>query len=154
AVLDRALNERRTAVILGAARALGASAEVRAQRPTGREEPALVRALKYPDRRVQLVAADALLPIPRAPPSPAGAPIREVLRRTAAAEPVSKVLVADGNRDRAGLVADAVRKAGFEPVIAATGREALRLVREAADIDVVLVDEGITDPQIQHFLAQ
>jgi CheY-like chemotaxis protein len=154
AVLDRALTERRTAVILGAARALGASAEVRAQRPTGREEPALVRALKYPDRRVQLVAADALLRIPGAPLSPARARIVEVLRRTAAADPVSKVLVADGNRDRAGLVADAVRKAGFEPVIAATGREALRLVRDAADIDVVLVDEGITDPQIQHFLAQ
>jgi CheY-like chemotaxis protein len=153
-VLERALEERRTAVILGAARTLGALAEVRAQRPVAKEEPALVRALKYPDHRVQLVAADALLRIPGAPTSPAAARVVEVLRRTAAAEPAAKVLIADGNRDRAMLVADAAKKAGFEPITAATGREALRLIHDAADIDVILVDQAITDPQLPHLLAQ
>src|SRR5262249_4276747 len=84
----------------------------------------------------------------------AKARVVEVLRRTAAAEPVSKVLVADGNRERAMLVADAVRKAGFEPVTAATGREALRLVRDAADIDAILIDSAITDPLLTHLLAE
>jgi DNA-binding response OmpR family regulator len=154
AVLDRALRDRRTAVILGAARTLGSLAEVRAQLPSAKEEPALVRCLKYPDRRVQLVAADALLRIPRLPSSPPYARIVEILRRTAAAEPVSKVLIADGNRERAMLIAEAVKKAGFEPVIAATGRETLRAVRDAADIDVILIDQAISDPQLPHLLAE
>src|SRR5262249_54461763 len=149
-VLERALEERRTAVILGAARTLGGLAEVRAQRPGAKEEPALVRALKYPDHRVQLVAADALLRIPGSPGSPAAARIVEVLRRTAAAEPAARVLIADGNRDRAMAVADAAKKAGFEPIAAATGREALRLIQDAGNIDVILIDQGITDPQLPH----
>jgi CheY-like chemotaxis protein len=154
AVLERALTEHRTAVILGAARTLGSVGDVRAQRPLSKNEPALVRALKYPDRRVQLVAADALLRIPGKPAPPATARLVEVLRRAAAAEPVSKVLIADGNRERAGLVADALRKAGFEPVTALTGRDALRLAHEAADIDAILIDSGITDPQLTYLVGQ
>jgi CheY-like chemotaxis protein len=154
AVLQRALSERRTGVILEAARALGALAEVRANRSAAGQDPALVQALKYPDRRVQLVAADALLRIPGASQVAAKSRIVEVLRRTAASDPVSKVLIADGNRERATLIADAVRKAGFEPVTAVTGRDALRAVRTAADIDVMLIDQGIIDPDVTHLLAQ
>jgi hypothetical protein len=154
AVLERALKEHRTPVVLGATRALGALADVRALRPSGSDEPALLKALKYPDRRVQLTAADALLQIPGAPLTPAKTRIVEVLRRTAASAPVSKVLIADGNRDRGMLVADAVRKAGFEPVTALTGRDALRAVREAGDIDAILVDQGILDPQLPNLIGQ
>jgi CheY-like chemotaxis protein len=154
AVLNRALTDHRPAVILGAARALGALAEIRANRPTGRGEPALVRALNYPDRRVQLVAADALLRIPGLSSPPATTRIVEVLRRTAAAEPVSKILIADANRQRAMLVADAVKKAGFEPVVATSGHDALRQLKEAADIDAVLIDRDIPDPQLRDLLAQ
>jgi hypothetical protein len=52
------------------------------------------------------------------------------------------------------LVADAVRKAGFEPVTAVTGRDALRLIRQAADIDAMLIDQGIIDPDLTHLLGQ
>jgi CheY-like chemotaxis protein len=154
AVLNRALTDHRPAVILGASRALGALAEIRANRRSGHGEPALVRALNYPDRRVQLVAADALLRIPGLSSPPATSRIVEVLRRTAAAEPMSKVLIADGNRQRAMLVADALKKAGFEPVTAASGRDALRRLKEAADIDVLLIDREIADPQLRDLLAQ
>jgi CheY-like chemotaxis protein len=154
AVLNRALTDHRTSVILGAARALGALAEIRANRPTGRGEPALVRALNYPDRRVQLVSADALLRIPSLSSPPATSRIVEVLRRTAAAEPVSKVLIADGNRQRAMMISDAVKKADFEPVVATSGRDALRRLKEAADIDVIMIDREIPDPQLRDLLAQ
>jgi CheY-like chemotaxis protein len=154
AVLERALTDRRTAVIIGAARALGALGEIRAERPGAREEPALVRALKYPDRRVQLVAADALLRIPGKPMPPANARVVEVLRRTAAADPAAKVIVADANRERAMLIAQALRKAGFEPVVAGSGREVLKGLHEAADIDAVFVDAAIRDPQLPYLLSQ
>jgi hypothetical protein len=154
AVLERALKEHRTAVILGAARALGALADVRALRPSATEEPALLKALKYPDRRVQLVAADALLRIPGSPLTSAKTRIVEVLRLNAAAAPASKVLIADGNRERGMLVGDAVRKAGFEPITVQTGRDVLRAVHEAADIDAILIDQGILDPQLPHLIGQ
>jgi hypothetical protein len=154
AVLERALKERRTPVVLGAVRALGALADVRALRPSGSDEPPLLKALKYPDRRVQLTAADALLQIPGAPLTPAKTRIVEVLRRAGASAPVSKVLIADGDRDRGMLTADAVRKAGFEPVTAQTGRDALRAVREAGDIDAILIDQGILDPQLPYLIGQ
>ena len=66
-VLERALDDRRPAVILPAVRALGDMDDVRAGRPGDHGESALVRALNYPDRRVQMAAADALLRIPGEP---------------------------------------------------------------------------------------
>src|SRR5262249_32362472 len=80
AVLDRALNDHRTAVALGAVRALGDLREARAANPKGQQPPVLVRALSYPDRRVQIAAADALLHFPTVPPE-AKSRIIEVLRR-------------------------------------------------------------------------
>lgn len=154
AVLDRALTENRIPVILAAARALGALADVRALRPTSRGDSALVRALNYPDRRVQLVAADALLRIPGQPANPAAARVVEVLRRQAAAEPVARVLIADGDRARALAVADGVRKAGFEPVVASTGREAMRRLKESADYDVVFLSSDIMQPELAYVLGE
>src|SRR5207237_6850067 len=70
AVLDRALKEERTTVVLGCVRALGERVEVQASKPTGAGEPALVRALNYGDKRVRMAAAESLLRMPT-PPSPA-----------------------------------------------------------------------------------
>src|SRR5262249_30352103 len=50
AVLDKALNEHRVAVIRAATRGLGEVADVTAARATGHASPILVRALNYPDR--------------------------------------------------------------------------------------------------------
>jgi CheY-like chemotaxis protein len=154
AVLDRALVEHRLPVILGAVRALGDAADVRALRPIDQREPALLRALDYPDRRVDLAAADAVLKIPGSSGLTRSSRIVEILRRTAAADPVPRAIVADFNRDRAEQVAAAVRTAGFDPFIAATGREVVQRVTQAADVDVLLVDYAIPDPPLSHLLAQ
>jgi CheY-like chemotaxis protein len=154
AVLDRALSEHRLPVILGAVRALGDLAHVRAVRPTGSREPALLRALYYPDRRVQLAAADALLRMPGQAPYRSGARIVEILRRTLAGGPGARVLVADFNKNRAAAEAEAVRQAGYEVEVAATGRELLRRLADAGDIDALLIDNNLPDPGLPHLLAQ
>lgn len=154
AVLERALQEKRLPVVLGAVRALGDLAEVRAARPTGSGTPALARALYYPDRRVQLAAVDALLRVP-APTVPfAPSRVVEILRRAVAADAQPRALVADFNTARGKAVADVVQKAGYTPVLVATGREALQRLNEAADIDVIVLDAGVPDPQLPHLLAQ
>jgi CheY-like chemotaxis protein len=154
AVLERALIERRTAVALGAVHTLGELTEVRAARTKGKEPSALVQALNYPDRRVQMAAADALLHIPDAPSPYAKARIVEVLRRALAADTTPKAIVADPNIDRAKEVGRAAKQAGYEPVIVPTGREALSQLRAASDVDLILIDPSILDPDLPHLLGQ
>jgi CheY-like chemotaxis protein len=158
AALDRALTDQRVPVILGTLRALGDLAEVRAIRPTGKGQPGLVRALYFPDRRVQMAAADALARIPAPPPPGASARVVEVLRRALAGEPgttaKAKVLIGFTNPDFAAKVADSVRQAGYEPVTVHTARDVVRRLNQAADVDLLLLDAGLIDPGINWLLAQ
>jgi CheY-like chemotaxis protein len=158
AALDRGLAGQRLPVILGAVRALGDLAEVRANLPTTRGEPALVRALYYPDRRVHLAAADALLRIPGPPPVNTSSRTVDLLRRALAAEPqakaVPKVLVGFASEDTTNKAAAALTGAGYEPVRVATGRDALRRLNAASDIDVLLLDACLPEPGLASLLAQ
>lgn len=153
-VLERALRERRLPVILGAVWTLGDLGDPRAARPQGRHAPVLVRALNYPDRRVQLAAADALLRLPGPPAFGASARVVEVLRRALAAPPRPTVLVADPHADRGTDVAHAVEKAGYGAVVVTTGRDVLRRLAEAADVDAVLVEASLPYPELPYLLAQ
>src|SRR5262249_3812130 len=154
AVSNRALDEGGVSVILGATRGLGDVAEVRAAKQSGPDgAPVLVRALFYPDRRVQMAAADALLRIPAGPSPVAAARTVEILRRAIAGDEAAKVLIADMDEDRANAVKAAVKQAGYEPVVVHTGREALRRVTQAADIDLLLIDADTPDPQLAYLIG-
>lgn len=158
--LDRALADKRTAVALGVTRALGERAEVLAARPERGRPGVLVRALDFPDRRVQLAAADALLRLPGPPVHQASARIIEVLRRAVAADSETslptaplRVLVAHFEPQQALRMADAVRAAGFEAVVVRTGRELMRRLKEAADVDAVILDAELPYPPLEDTLA-
>ncbi len=168
-VLERALDDRRPTVILPAIQALGDMGDVRAGRPGDHGQPALIRALNYPDRRVQMAAADALMRIPGQPDGQTAGSIVEVWRRALAAPlpslpprvgeggvrgAVPKIVVGyfdDGINNR---VADAVKKSGYDPIEVRTGRELLKRLNDAADVDLVLIDEALPDPGLASLLAQ
>jgi hypothetical protein len=158
--LDRALADKRTAVALGITRALGERAEIQAARPERGRPGVLVRALDFADRRVQLAAADALLRLPGPPVHQASARVVEVLRRAVAADsetslPIAplRVLVAHFQPQQAERMADAVRSAGYEAVVVRTGRELMRRLKEASDIDAVILDSELPNPPIEDTLA-
>jgi hypothetical protein len=157
-VLDRALKEKRTGVVLAAVQSLGARGEVRAKRPTGAGDPPLVRALYYPDPRVQLAAVQGLLRIPGAPAPRTSARIVEILARALtpllAVNPGRKVLVAVADEDWRAQVSRAVTEAGDVPVPAGTGREVMRKLRAGGDIVAVLLDSTLPLPGLPHLLAQ
>src|SRR5205085_7701847 len=93
------------------------------------------------------------------PPSPqARTRVVEVLARALNAKNEStgrrKVMAAIGDEDWRGRVRAAVVQAGADPVPAATGREALRRLREAADIDLILLDSTLPDPGLAPLLGQ
>jgi len=164
AVLERALEEHRVAVILGAVRDLGERKEVRALRPMDRLGPPLVRALYYPDRRVQMAAAEALLQIPDSAVSLATTRVVEVLRRAVAAissppgvgqgEQKRKVLVGYFNEDLRNRVAAAVTAAGYDAVAVTSGRELMQRLAQASDVALVLFEEELPDPGLAQLLGQ
>jgi CheY-like chemotaxis protein len=171
AVLDRALTDHNLPVILGAVRALGDLAETRATLPTSsRGESGLERALYYPDRRIQMAAADTLLRLPR-PPSVRGgvqevrfpdpvtrARVVDVLRRAVAAEPAAKgrpkVIIGAQQEDFTTQAGHHLAEAGFDPVPEHTGRAVLQRLNEAADIDLVMIDANLPDPGLASLLGQ
>jgi CheY-like chemotaxis protein len=65
-----------------------------------------------------------------------------------------KALIADADSTRADLLAETVRQAGFDSVVVHTGRDALKRLSAASDIDVVWVDHEIPYPQLPYFLSQ
>jgi len=166
AVLERALREHRIAVIVGAVRDLGERKEIRALRPLVRGQPPLVQALYYPDRRVEMAAAEALLQIPDSAASLATTRVVEILRRAVAAIPPSgaekdqaegqrpKVMVGYFNEDIRNRVAAAVAAAGYDAVPVASGREIMQRLGQASDIALLLFEEGLPNPGLAQLLGQ
>jgi CheY-like chemotaxis protein len=157
-VLDRALRDKRPNVILGALRILGNQGEVRLNVPRDVAQPPLVRALNYPDPRVQLVAAETQLKVP-GPVDPATAVrVVDILRRALAADSINKptprVMVGYFDDNRATYVAGQLRQIGFEPVVVSSGRAGMRRLQVASDIDAILMDADLPDPGLQNVLGQ
>jgi len=156
-VMERALAEKNTPVVLAITRALGDIAEVKAIMPRGSRVPVLVAALNYGDRRVELEAAFSMLRIPGSQKANASAQVVEVLGRALRMEPVSmgkaRVLVAVNNLDWRHQVVAAVRNAGMDPVLAANGYETLRRLEKASDIDAIFLDSTLAEPGLHHLLS-
>jgi CheY-like chemotaxis protein len=168
-LLETALAENRTAQSLGLIQVLGDRAERLAATPlvrTGssgetlatRAAP-LVRALNYPDPRVQLAAAIAILRIPNVSTG-ANARIVEILMRAVSGDPPGgpqtrgRALLADPRIARADQIAEILRSMGYQTEQFGTGRELLRRVQQSSDFDLVLVDRHIANPELRDVLAQ
>lgn len=153
-VLRKALDENRIPVALAATRALGEMADLRAALQKGQEVPALLRALSYPDRRVQAAAAEAILHLPHTTAPIAGSRVVEVLRRLAGIEGFPRALVVDKNQEKAMLVAKGLQAAGYQPVLASSGTGALKRLRQWADIDAIVLDADVIEPMLVYLLPQ
>jgi CheY-like chemotaxis protein len=153
AVLERAMNEGRTGTVLAATQALTPSGDwklIRSERGT----PPLIRALSYPDRRVQLAAAEAALQVPTSDSYPGSARVVEVLKRAVSSEPHARALIVHANSEAAQKWSALARQLGYQPVVAATGRDALRQAMESADFEIIFADARVADPELPYFVAQ
>jgi hypothetical protein len=154
-VLDKALSEGDLPVILGAVQALGERGEARFARPvTGTTPRGLVRALYYPDRRVQLAAVRALLRAPDPPAPAASARIVEILRRFVAMDAVRKLVFIHVPEARMAGLRQAVQGAGFEPIFAADTKEAFETLHQAANIDAVFIDYTAPQAELPYLFTQ
>ena len=158
-LLDRAMLDKHTARVLGFTQVLAARADRSAATPgpTGKA-PVLVKALDYPDARVQLAAAVALLRTP-AVSHGKNARVVEVLQRAAAVESapagtkeMGRVLIADPSDERADKLASYLRGLGYAVERFATGRGLSNRLLGAADVDMVFVDRHVVNPELRDLL--
>jgi len=162
-ILENALLENRTALATGAIQALGDRSEKLAatqQLKAGINRPAvLVRAMSYPDPRVQLAAAVAILRMPVGTNHGANAAIVDVLRRTIAGQDAGanatkgKAIIVDSNTLRGDRIASLLRSLGYDTEITTTGRELMKRVGQSSNFDLLVVDQHVVEPQLNDLLA-
>jgi hypothetical protein len=154
-VLERALTDGNAVVILGAVQGLGERGDARFGQLSANAPPrGLLRALYFPDRRVQLAAVKALVETPGAPASATAAREVEVLRRFVAADPVRKLVFLYVPEERKGALRKAAQAAGFESIFTAGLKEAFGQLHLAANIEAILIDYPAPAAELPYLLAQ
>jgi CheY-like chemotaxis protein len=168
-MLDESIRDKKTPVVLAVVRVLGERTEVRAahsgNKPGEKALPGvdarpslLVRALDYPDPRVQFAAADALLRVPGLPTHGRNAQIVKILAATLAADPLEgakpKVLLGDPDAIRADGMASVLQRIGYDVEVVITGRQLVRRLQTKADADLIIVDQHLPNPMLVDLLPQ
>ncbi|GEM_PF-819665 len=152
-VLVRALDEGRSAVAVGALRALAQTANANVLAPLpGRASP-LVLALTAPDRRVQFAAAEAMLSMRPDKPFPGSSQVVTVLARELVGNGTPRAMVIDPNSVRAGALSSLLREAGYEAQALPNSAEAFPIIADSADFELIVVDPDIFDPNLSPTLA-
>jgi CheY-like chemotaxis protein len=153
--LDRALADHNLAVAIPIIQALGARGETRAAHasPAGGDGQ-LVRALYYPDRRVQFAAVAALLNMPPAETPVAATRTVDVLRRFAGSQWRRMALVVFPAAERTAELRKALGEAGYGIDAAASLKEAFARIRSSSDYDFILIAPDLPEYELPNVLTQ
>lgn len=154
-VLDRAMDDRKVPAIIATVQAIGERGDVRAARLSAGGSPrGLLRALYYPDRRVQLAAAQATLRMPSVPPV-AAARVVDVFRRMLAADAAGpRALAAYLPADKVNETRQQLKAAGFDAALARDIKEGFEKLGESADFDFILLHRGLPEKELPFVLSQ
>jgi hypothetical protein len=154
-VLQEALNEHNVPVILPLVQALGERGETRAVLPSVDGSPrALAKALYYPDRRVQLAAVRSVLSLPGDLAPALRARVVDILQQFLLAGPAAKALVIHTPEGQEMHVRDAVKQAGYEPVLVPGRKQALAMLHRSADYDLILTHHSYPPNELPYLLAE
>lgn len=146
-VLERGMEDRQLPVILPLIQALGERGEFRAARQSETGQPrGIVKALYYPDRRVQFAAMKAMLKMPDSGrPAVASERVVELSRRFLASELKSKALVVHPPVGDEQALRKTVGDLGFEAVLARKVQDAVSKGTASADYDLIVLHRGVAD---------
>jgi HEAT repeat protein len=148
-VLDRANQSRRTTVALAAVRSLGETADPRVVGgEPGRPTP-LLEALDFPNARVRLAAAFAILQVHPDRPFPEAPRVVQALSQALDPTQRPRALVLDGDSSRANATAAKLAAVGYDPVVAIRGREGFRIATESQFVELVVVDPTVREPDLR-----
>jgi hypothetical protein len=154
-VLQAAMNEHNMPVILPIVRVLGERGESKAALPSlGGAAQGLVKALFYPDRRVQLAAIRALINLPAEQSSPVKVRIVELLQRLVLAEQSPKALVIHAPEGQEKHLRDALKKAGYVAELTADRKQAFAQLHQSGDFDCILIHGSYPPAEMPYLLAE
>jgi hypothetical protein len=152
AALRKALDENRPHVAVAAARLLSQTADRSALREIDAAQSPLLAALRWPDRRVQFAAAEAVLSLEPKQPFSRSRDVCEILARALAAQAAPRAVLIDSSAPQAAKLASIVREAGFEPEVATTGRDGFAAAAQASDVEMILIEPNVVDPTLSALL--
>lgn len=157
ALLEQAMAEGRTALAVGVLQAMSDRGQ-KDESSTGGKASPYVRALTDKDVRVQFAAAVALLRNPTPPGPGASARVVDVLRRALEVKDeggaVGRAVIVDPLTGRADRLAGQFRDLGYSTEKLVSGRDVLRRVGKASDIDLIVIDRHVADPTLNDVLSQ
>lgn len=118
-----------------------------------------LRALDHGDRRVRMAAIEVLVRFPKPPSHAVAAKVVDNLTQFLAASAMAsgkngRAVVAMASPAIRAEVVRALESTGRVVETLDTGRELVRRVRAAADVDLVVIDSNIPDPDMAGVLAQ
>jgi CheY-like chemotaxis protein len=147
AVLERAISEQDTAVVMRAISALArtAGAENLVAAVEGGAQP-LVAALTYPSRQVRFMAAEALVLARPQKPFPGWHLVVPVLIEALRGTGVPVAVLADPDQEHRNKVKDLLRAAGLEVVDGPAFGPALQGARSGAGVDLVVLSSNLSGP--------
>jgi CheY-like chemotaxis protein len=143
--LSEAMDMRKPESALVALRILSKIGTVQQVRTVGGKQPALQRALNYPNRRVQFAAAQTIVGLDPANKYPGRDRVVAILGRALTqAETTEKMaLVLDSNTDRGQSIAGLLNELGYQPTHRRTGREGFGIASTKQELDLILIDANI-----------
>lgn len=115
--------------------------------------PALVLALNYPDERVQNAAATTILQLDPQTPFPGASRVVAILNRALSSSSAPKAVIGHQSVERASLVGGLVSELGYEPLVVSSGRQAFVLAAERLDVELIVLNPGITRWALSETLA-
>lgn len=155
-VLERAMDDKQIPVILPLVFALTERVEQRAVRVNEAGQPrALVRALYYPDRRVQFTAMAGLRNMPPGALAPSASHrVVELASRFLASDMTPKALVLGAPVGQEQPARDVAKGLGFEAVVAKSAADAVAKGKLSADYDLVILYRSMGDADFFRIYGQ
>ena len=144
AALTLSLTSRNHSAALGAIDALSQIGARHQLRLTDGQRSPIQAALSYPDRRVQLAAAAAILQLDPDTPFAGSARVVHILGRALQDDGAKTCLVVDGNSERGQRMGQLIANTAYQMRIAGTGRDAFRTAAERTDIELIVIHLNIS----------
>ena len=131
-------------------------AEVGSENNLGYEasRSALARSLRYPNRRVQFAAVEAILAIGPTAAFKGACDLVHVLTRFASSDGRPRVLVVHPVRGEADVIANSLPEFGFEADIATNGTQAIACLLRKSDYDLIVVGDAVSSPKWSELVQQ
>jgi len=153
-VLENAMASGHPAAATAAARLLGHVGTPEGLLSDGGRPTALARALRHPDRRLRMAAAEAVVRLKPERPFAGASYLVPALAFSAGTSGERRALLAGPGSQQARELAGELAQLDYDPGTATTGRGVLELAARSPDYELALIDPSIGRPEIYLLLQR